>query len=167
MLSGWRISDPAFATSKSEILSGEGAFSFGGRWNTKGHRVVYLGGNLATAAMELLVHLDSVTVLNTYSKMEVFFDETHVLLIDPEDLPEDWVDSAMNPATQLIGDDWIEKQESLILKVPCAVIEGEFNYLLNPGHPDFKDTDSSEITLFNYDARVMKAHPKKKVRVVR
>jgi len=156
MISGWRISDPEFAKSPQEMLSGEGAFLFGGRWNTKGHRVVYLGGNLATASMELLVHLDAVSVLNSYSKMEVSFNEAHILQIDPEDLPDDWTVSSMEPVTQLIGDDWIEKQESLILQVPCVVIEGEINYLLNPEHPDFKDIETSDITPFKYDSRVKK-----------
>ncbi len=156
MPSGWRICDPEFAKTPQEMLSGAGAFLFGGRWNTKGHRVVYLGGNLATASMELLVHLDSVSVLNTYLKMEVSFKEKHILQIDPKDLPDDWEAPSMEPTTQLIGDDWIEKQESLVLQVPSVVIEGEINYLINPSHPDFMEVETSNITLFQYDSRVKK-----------
>ncbi len=154
MPAGWRVADPEFAKSPQEMLSGEGAFLYGGRWNTKGHRVVYLGGNLATASVELLVHLDSVSVLNGFSKMEVIFDDAHVILIDPDDLPDDWTQSSMTPTTQIIGDDWLDNQESLILQIPSVVIEGEHNYLLNPLHPDFKAIETSDITPFKYDPRI-------------
>lgn len=154
MPAGWRVADPEFAKSPQEMLSGEGAFLYGGRWNTKGHRVVYLGGNLATASVELLVHLGSVSVLNGFSKMEVIFDDAHVILIDPDDLPDDWTQSSMTPTTQIIGDDWLDNQESLILQIPSVVIEGEHNYLLNPLHPDFKAIETSDITPFKYDPRI-------------
>ena len=39
-------------------FDGEGAFRFGGRWNTRGTRLIYTAGNLALAALEMLVHLD-------------------------------------------------------------------------------------------------------------
>lgn len=156
MPSGWRICAPEFTKTSQEMLSGEGAFLFGGRWNTKGNRVIYLGGNLATAAMELFVHLNAASVLNAYSKMLVTFDESHIVYIDPKDLPDDWTIPTMEPTTQLIGNDWLTNQESLILQVPSAVIEGEINYLLNPAHPDFKNIETSEITPFKYDPRVKK-----------
>lgn len=154
MPSGWRLADSDFAKTPQEMLSGEGAFVFGGRWNTKGHRAVYLGCNLATACMELLVHLDTIAVLDGYSKMEVSFHPSHVLRIDPADLPDDWTSPSMEPTTQLIGDDWLDNQESLILHVPSVVVDGEFNYLLNPLHPDFKKIKTSNITRFKYDPRI-------------
>lgn len=154
MPSGWRIADPDFSKTTQEILSGEGAFLFGGRWNTKGNRVVYLGGNLSTAAMELLVHLGASSVLNCYSKMNVTFDESHIIYIDPNDLPDDWTAPTMEPTTQIIGDDWLTNQESLILQVPSVVVEGEINYLLNPLHPDFNAIETSDITSFKYDPRI-------------
>ena len=156
MPTGWRIADPAFAKNPQEMLSGEGAYLYGGRWNTKGNRVVYLGGNLSTAAMELLVHLKSAPVLSGFSKMEVTFDASHIIYIDPNDLPDDWTALTMDPITQLIGDDWLTKQESLILQVPSVVVEGESNILLNPLHPDFKDIETSDITAFKYDPRLRK-----------
>jgi RES domain-containing protein len=156
MPSGWRIADPEYAKTTPEMLSGEGGYLFGGRWNTKGHRVVYLGGNLSTASMEMLVHLDSVAVLDLYNKMEVYFNDDHILQIDPDDLPIDWGDSSMAPTTQLIGDDWLDNNESLILQVPSVVVRGEFNYLLNPLHPDFKDIETSDITVYKFDTRLVK-----------
>ncbi|NOX10136.1 MAG: RES family NAD+ phosphorylase [Gammaproteobacteria bacterium] len=154
MPTGWRVADPEFAKSPQEMLSGEGAFLHGGRWNTKGHRVVYLGGNLATASLELLVYLDSISVLNCFSKIEVTFNDEHIILIDPDDLPDDWTQPSMTPTTQIIGNDWLSNQESLILQIPSVVIESEHNYLLNPLHPDFKEIETSNITTFKYDSRI-------------
>lgn len=33
---------------------------------------------------------------------------------------------------------WLLQQQSPVLKVPSAIIPVEFNYLLNPQHPDLK-----------------------------
>ena len=154
MPSGWRIADPVFSKTPQEMLSGEGARLYGGRWNSKGNSVVYLGGNLATAAMELLVHLKSARALSSYSKMEVSFDESRIIYIDPDELPNDWTEPTMESTIQFIGDDWITKQESLILQVPSVVVHGETNFLLNPAHPDYSSIETSEITDFTYDPRI-------------
>ncbi len=156
MLSGWRLSDPLYATTAHQMLSGEGAFLYSGRWHSKGHRVIYLGGNLATAATELLVHLERDDVLKMFHKMEVYFEEMHVVMVEEEDLPGEWNAVSINPITQYIGDDWFNKKESLILQVPSVAVEGEINYLLNPEHSDFKDIECSEITTFKHDKRIIK-----------
>jgi RES domain-containing protein len=38
---------------------------------------------------------------------------------------------------QKIGSDWIAGQQSLVLKVPSAVIPFEYNYIINTEHPKF------------------------------
>lgn len=154
MPSGWRIADPDHSKTVSEMLSGEGAYLHGGRWNSKGYRVVYLGANLATAAMELLVHIGSTNILNQFKKIEVIFDNSFILLIDPNQLPKNWNNQTMTPTTQLIGNDWLDKKESLILKVPSVAVDGESNYLLNPNHSDFDKITVSSITLFKLDPRL-------------
>ena len=55
---------------------------------------------------------------------------------------------------QRYGDKWIEEGVSAILKVPSAIIYGEFNYLINSGH---KDSDKIKITTirpFSFDSRL-------------
>ena len=39
-------------------FDGEGAWRFGGRWNSPGIRIVYTSGTKALAALESLVHLN-------------------------------------------------------------------------------------------------------------
>jgi RES domain-containing protein len=42
--------------------------------------------------------------------------------------------SAASPPAQLqvLGDEWLERSETAVLKVPSAVVTEEWNYLLNP-----------------------------------
>ncbi|MCG7983802.1 MAG: RES family NAD+ phosphorylase [Candidatus Thiodiazotropha lotti] len=156
MLSGWRIAAAEFASSPDEMMSGEGAYLYGGRWNSKGVRVVYLGSSLAQAAMELLIHLGRADILKGYHKLEVSFPEELVLHIALDDLPTDWRKPTMSSSLQAIGDQWIADNSSLVLQVPSAAVSGEYNYLYNPQHPDAPRTTLSTITAFTYDPRLVK-----------
>lgn len=153
-LSGWRIADPAFASTPEAMLSGEGAFLYGGRWNSKGVRVVYLGTSLAQAALELLVHLRRPEVLRQYVKLEVVFDAALVTHIDRDDLPADWNSPRLASSVRSVGDNWAKEEVSLILQVPSAAIQGEYNYLLNPSHPDMNKINIGSLTEFAYDPRL-------------
>ncbi|MEX2607338.1 MAG: RES family NAD+ phosphorylase, partial [Kiritimatiellia bacterium] len=44
-------------------FDGEGARLYGGRWNSKGTRMVYTSAAPSLAILETLVHVDSPTVL--------------------------------------------------------------------------------------------------------
>jgi RES domain-containing protein len=61
-----------------------------------------------------------------------------VELIDPATLPRDWRQAPPPISLQALGDDWISRDSSVVLRVPSAVIESEYNYLINPVHLDFK-----------------------------
>lgn len=39
-------------------FEGEGAYRFGGRWNTPGTRIMYTASTLPLALLEVLVHLE-------------------------------------------------------------------------------------------------------------
>ena len=55
-----------------------------------------------------------------------------------KNLPEDWRKLAFYSQLQKIGSDWCERRETLISKVPSAVIPHEYNCIINTKHPDFK-----------------------------
>jgi len=54
-----------------------------------------------------------------------------------KDLPSDWRNTKSYTELQKIGSTWIRNQETLILKVPSAVIPYEYNYVINTDHPAF------------------------------
>lgn len=50
----WRICNAKWAAT---AFDGQGAKTYGGRWNSAGTAIVYTSSNLALAAVESLVHL--------------------------------------------------------------------------------------------------------------
>ncbi|WP_163834949.1 RES family NAD+ phosphorylase [Spartinivicinus ruber] len=156
MLKGWRIAAPVYSKTPQEILSGEGAFLFGGCWNSKGTRVVYLSESLALASMELLAHLKQSDILMQYHKLPVSFDESLVMDLDTDSLPLNWQSYEMEPDTQATGDFWVQNKLSLLLRVPSVIIPEESNYILNPAHPEFDKLDIGEIVDFGFDSRLVK-----------
>lgn len=137
------------------MLSGEGARIYGGRWNSPGTRMIYLGSSLALAAIEQLIHLDNAAILDSYRRLEVRFPADCLAELDISELPDDWDDpNTLSPSCQLTGDAWVKEQISLALRVPSIAVQGDWNYLLNPDHPDFNMLDVGEILPFRYDARL-------------
>ncbi len=53
------------------------------------------------------------------------------------DLPSNWRSFAAYSVLQKIGSGWYNMQDSLILKIPSAVIPLEYNYMINAEHPAF------------------------------
>src|SRR5215471_13901828 len=135
---------------------GEGARRAGGRWNSKGIRVVYLSENRSLAVLEVLVHLSGVLPDKYFLGSAHIPDNMPVERIVDEDLPEAWptLIPAQQVASRRIGDAWVESQRSAILSVP-SVIVGERNYVLNPAHPDFVRIAFAEPESFRFDLRLI------------
>ena len=152
MLSGYRIVAPRWA---HDALSGEGARKFGGRWNSPGRSMVYLGGSRALAALEMLVHLTTpLSRQKTYKMIRVSIPEDLVATYPTGALPVDWRGSPVPMSTQEIGDDWLEAGGQLALRVPSVMIPEEMNLLLNPNHKDFSKIVSEAPVDFSFDQRL-------------
>ena len=54
-----------------------------------------------------------------------------------------------------VGDVWIENESSLLLQVPSAAVNGEYNYLLNPLYRDMGALIIGPIKPFGYDPRLV------------
>ena len=156
VIEAWRLAAPEHSRTVELMLSGVGALRHGGRWNSPGRRAVYLGGSLALASVELLVHLRAPDVLRQYRKLPVGIPEELIQRLDVRDLPRESAAPALHARTQAVGDRWLESEESAVLRVPSAVVPGEVNYVANPRHPDFDRIEPGTITGFRYDLRVLK-----------
>jgi RES domain-containing protein len=149
----WRISKAKFAASS---FSGEGARLFDGRWNYAGVRMVYTSTSLALAAVEFFVHLDpSVMPDDLVSVKARLSDNAKVERIDPASLSANWRKLDNNQLRQL-GSNWARKASSVALLVPSAVMDEEWNALLNPAHPDFAKVEVSPARPFRYDERMFR-----------
>ena len=133
MRRAWRIVKQNHADT---AFDGNGARLYGGRWNSLGLRLIYTGGSLSLASLEILVHLNPRVSFN-YVAIPVDFDPELVETIVPASLPAEWRDEPPPPATKIIGDSWVRQARSAILEVPSVIIPSELNYLINPAHPDF------------------------------
>lgn len=149
----WRIFKPKHAAT---AFTGEGARLFGGRWNSKGTAVVYAAGSAALAALELLVHLASRQILDSYQLCGLTFDEKIVTEVSGSDLPASWRTDPAPQALKQIGDIWVAGRTSAVLRVPSVVIDTESNYLLNPAHPDFPRIRIGRARKFRLDPRLVK-----------
>jgi RES domain-containing protein len=151
MPEAWRIVRKKHAAS---AFSGEGAAESGGRWNSRGVRVVYTSGTQSLAALEILVHLNPPMVFK-YAAMRIKFDELLVERVPVRSLPADWKVEPPTPSSQQIGDNWVRESRSAVLALPSVIIPGETNYLLNPAHPDFKKIFISKPQGFAFDPRLL------------
>lgn len=139
-------------------FDGEGARLGGGRWNSKGVAVVYAADSIALAALELLIHLHSHEVLNSYRLFRIEIDERDLLTLDGRDLPEDWRADPPPSSTARLGDGWAASGQSLGLRVPSVVIPAQHNLLINPAHPGFERVlQSFQEAPFEFDPRLIKA----------
>jgi len=118
--------------------------------------MVYTSSSLALAAIEYFVHLDpSEAPAAQVSLMAEVPDSLAVERIEIVQLPRDWRKTDHRQLQQL-GMDWVRSQRSPVLMVPSAAVEGEWNLLLNPAHPDFRKIDIGEPRPFHYDERMFK-----------
>ncbi len=136
-------------------LSGKGAEKFGGRWNSKGVAMVYTSDSRALCTAEIAVHTPLGNLPVDYEMAVIHIpDNTIIPELDPSELPPDWNSVPHSHGTQVIGDNFVSNDQFLVLKVPSAVVQGEFNYLINPAHDDFKSISIEKTEPFAFDKRL-------------
>jgi RES domain-containing protein len=137
-------------------FTGEGARLNGGRWNSPGNAVVYTSSSLSLATLEVLVHLEDPEVFgNLFSWTSLEIRPELLETLKPETLPAGWNDDESSRISRAIGDAWLASVRSAALAVPAVVTPGEWNYLLNPAHPDFPRSLIGTPQPFRPDPRLL------------
>jgi RES domain-containing protein len=147
----WRLCAAKYAATTH---TGEGARLYGGRWSPPGIALVYTSESRALAAMEILVHVDLPDRLFLNRWAIVPAEIPGDLIERPQRVPPSWRDMPPSIATREFGAGWAREQRSAVLRVPSAVVLGEFNYLLNPAHPDFRQVGIGRPEPFIFDPRL-------------
>jgi RES domain-containing protein len=120
---------------RARDLSGLGSLSAGGRWNSKGRSVLYTAESPSLAILEKLVHLNLMRMPSNMCLTTIEVpDKASVTTVLKKDLPKGWLDVPGPDALKEIGDEWLSKGKTLLLRVPSAVSPHESNYLINPTH---------------------------------
>jgi len=144
---------------KTSLTGIDASMSEGYRWNSFNTRIVYTAETRALATLEVSVHLDLSEDLpddRYYVQIEIP-DKLTIQEVKLEDLPEEWNSKPPGLITQLIGDDFVIYNEAAILKVPSSIIPQEFNYLINPTHPDSAMIKVISTKKMVFDQRIKRA----------
>jgi RES domain-containing protein len=138
-------------------LSGTGAEITGGRWNFKGTKILYTADSRALCMAEIAVHTPvGVMPIDYYLTTIEIPDYSNIKQIESDMLPDNWRKFPYSKITQELGEDFIERNENLYIKVPSAVVQGDFNILINPIHSDFNKVKIIKTEKFNFDERLFK-----------
>jgi RES domain-containing protein len=136
-------------------LSGKGAEIAGGRWNSKGIAIVYASSSRALCMAEIAVHTPLGCLPVDYFMVEIGIpSDTFIIEVFNNELPHNWQSFANRNNTQFIGDNFIKENKFLVLKVPSAVVPGDFNYLINPAHREKDNISILKKEVFRFDQRL-------------
>ncbi|MGC2784359.1 MAG: RES domain-containing protein [Roseiarcus sp.] len=127
----WRLEERTYAATWD---SGEGPFLYGGRWNSKGVRVVYCSLDPAVAILEVAVHtgfrtLDTVPYVLTAARIA---DIAKVQVVTSDAAPNpNWLRPGTPSAgQQAFGDDCLRRHR--FVAIPSAVSTHSWNLIFDP-----------------------------------
>lgn len=147
----FRISTNKYAQS----LSASGVST---RWNRDGEFVLYTASTRSLATLELMVHMNAIRPVSNYKVMVISIQDNENIIkqLHRRSLPKNWRDFNTYSKLQSIGSDWYRSIDSLVLKIPSAIITNEYNYIINCRHPDFsKSIKLVRAEDFYFDKRLI------------
>lgn len=125
------------------------------RWNSRGVEMIYTAGSRSLVCLENLVHRSGEGLNRNFSIIEIDIpDNCTVEHLQRSLLPEYWYRMENYSLCQKIGNNWIESRNSPVLRVPSSIIPEEFNYLINPRHPDAPGISIKTISPYRFDERL-------------
>ena len=137
----WRIAKSSHAASVEDMLSGEGAARFGGRWNPKGTPAVYCSENSSLAALEVLANLARPSTFPTYRVLDLDVPDGAIVV------PPEPIGDSRQAGAELL-------RTHLAIAVPSAVNPLERNVVISPLHAEFYRIVPGSIRPFVFDRRL-------------
>lgn len=143
---------------QNQIFSGIGGLYADGRWTFRGHPVIYTSASISLAVLEYtLNYRRRGWVPASVLGRAIIPDKLRIDVVTPADLPRNWSAAESPPTLRKIGQRWLDAGKSAVLQVPSAVVVEEWNYILNPQHPDFKKLILQKPKPFQFDRRLARA----------
>ncbi|NDC30465.1 MAG: RES domain-containing protein [Bacteroidetes bacterium] len=137
-------------------ISGNGAKLYGGRWNSKGQPMLYTSESVSLALIELLCNSGNGFSLNKTGFVILDIPTRNTIIeLQKNELPSNWQAYPSPETLKKIGDVWLQNKNSLALKVPSAVVDVEYNVLLNPLHKDFNKVKVIGVKPYQIDKRLL------------
>ena len=144
----YRLSTGKFAND----ISGIGARLNGGRWNPVGIDALYTSEYISLCILEILVRANKYTSPDSYTLISIEAPQSDIYEIQLQKLKTSWQHDV--DYSQWIGAEFFKNNQSLILKVPSAIVPQEHNFLINPLHVDFKKVKVLKTELLELDKRL-------------
>jgi RES domain-containing protein len=141
----WRIS-------RHHDLRGAGGLRASGRWHYAGRPIVYLAESPAAALLEVCVHTSANDVPPEFTLLRIEGPDIALPSIRVENLPDGW--HTHLETTRDLGAAWLEKKESVLLRVPSALVPATMNCLFNPAHPKAAEFQIAEAIGYPFDRRL-------------
>jgi hypothetical protein len=102
-----------------------------------------------------LNNLFNVTVI----EIPYYLDVEEIRIME---LPDSWFEFKNYGLCQKLGDKWIQRNKTAILKVPSTIIKKEYNYLINPNQLLFETIRIHRVEDFAFNPRLnAKLNPRK------
>lgn len=135
-------------------LTGEGSRLSGGRWNHIGIPCLYSSESRALALLEYSVNIGFYSIPRALSMVTIDVPEDKIWEVKVLSMPSNWKAAQAPAETKDYGTGILSELKSLIIKIPSAIIEEEFNYLINPLHKDISSIKVVNIVNFVYNLRI-------------
>jgi RES domain-containing protein len=148
----WRLFPGRF---RDSAFTGVGGLYAARRWNHLGTPLVYTATSPALAALEFFVNLEPNEAPDDLLIAEATIPDELIQTLDLKQLPRNWR-GLNNQRCRDLGSGWAANLRSLALKVPSVVVDGDWNVLLNPKHPEFAKVKIGSAKPFRFDERMFR-----------
>ena len=152
MGSAWRI---VLESEAATAFSGEGAWRYGGRWNSRCVRVIYASEHQSTAALEVFVHNKPFSPNERYTAFHLEWPDSLTEWFPVKKLSPNWRVILPPRETREIGDQWVQERRSAVLALPSVISPADTNFVLNPEHRDFKRIRIASPIDYDFDPRLL------------
>ena len=106
--------------------------------------------------VEVLVHTANTYIPDHYRMLTIRAPEDSILSVPLDQLPAGRNTENPPNAIKDITEAWLTEGRFLMLKVPSAVVAGEYNYLINPTHTRTSEVQIIDKQPFRFDGRLLK-----------
>ena len=116
--------------------------------------MVYLASSRSLATLEALVHLPTAIIPDNFCLVTIDAPED-VFIADTQLFPPNWNAYPEPEILKHTGDFFLKENKHLLMQVPSAIVNEEFNYLLNPQHPKAAKVKMISTEPFTFDERLI------------
>ena len=145
----YRLTETRFASD----LTGTGGLYGPGRWHNEGTRLLYTAQHVSLAIVEVLANTEILP--RDYSLVTFELPVTaSIRQLTGDELPANRRDVPAPAALADFATIWIQQNQHWVLRVPSVQSPTEYNYLLNPLHPEHQTLKVVSIEPHPFHARL-------------